>query len=122
MNTDSDNPTRVPVSDKPLWRRFLYWPSTRPGSWSIGLLVGFLVFLGLFYTLIASGQRGGETFFSNPWLAVTILTAAGSAMAGGVVAGIAIFRKRERSFFSFVALLLGILVAVFMIGEIAIPH
>jgi len=72
--------------------------------------------------LIASGQRGGETFFSNPWLAVTILTAAGSAMAGGVVAGIAIFRKRERSFFSFVALLLGILVAVFMIGEIAIPH
>jgi len=122
MKTDTDNSTRAPVSEQPLWRRFLNWPSTRQGWWSAGFLVGFLVFLGLFYALIASGQRGGETFFSNPWLAVTILTAAGSAMAGGVVAGIAIFRKRERSFFSFVALLLGILVAVFMIGEIAIPH
>ena len=122
MHTDSDNLTRAPVSDQPLWRRILNWPSTRPGWWSVGLLVVFLVFLGIFYALVASGQRGGGTFFSNPWLAMTILTAAGSAIASGVMAGIAIFRKSERSFFSFVALFLGILVAIFMIGEIALPH
>lgn len=122
MNTDSDNPTRVPASDMPLRRRILNWPDTRPGWWSVGLSVGFLVFLGIFGALVASGQRGGETFLSNPWLAMTILTAAGSAIAGGVMAGMAIFRKRERSFFSFVALFLGILVAIFMIGEIAFPH
>jgi hypothetical protein len=110
------------VSDQPLWRRFLNWPGTRQGWWSAGFLVGILVFFGAFQALVASGQRGGETFFSNPWLAVAILAAAGSAIAGGVMAGIAIFRKGERSFFSFVALLLGILVAIFMIGEIALPH
>lgn len=122
MNTDTDNPTRAPVSNQPLWRRVLNWPSTRHGWWSVGFLVGFLVIFGAFQALVASGQRGSETFFSNPWLAMTILTAAGSAIAGGVMAGIAIFRKRERSLFSFFVLFLGILVAVFMIGEIAFPH
>ena len=122
MNAETDNPTRAPVSAQPLWRRFLNWPSTRQGWWSAGFLVGFLIVFGAFQALVASGQRGGETFFSNPWLAVSILAAAGSAIVGGVMAGIAIFRKSERSFFSFVALLLGIFVTLFMVGEIALPH
>jgi cytochrome bd-type quinol oxidase subunit 2 len=84
--------------------------------------VGFLVFFCLFQTLVASGQRGGETFFSNPWLALSILIAAAFAIAAGVVAAIAIFWKHERSFFTFVALILGLLVAIFVLGEIIVPH
>lgn len=122
MRNDSGYSANASPLNKPLWRRILGWPSTQHGWWSVGLTMGFFVFFTLFQILVASGQRGGETFFSNPWLALSILTAASLAIAGGVTAVIAIFWKRERSFFSFFALLLGFFVAVFILGEIALPH
>lgn len=122
MKTGSQLSTGMPPSDRPLWRRILGWPSTRLGWWAVGLVVGFLVFFGLFQMLVASGQRGGETFFSNPWLALSMLVAAGSAIAAGITAAIAIFGQRERSFVDFVALVLGLFVLVFMLGEILFPH
>jgi cytochrome bd-type quinol oxidase subunit 2 len=92
------------------------------GWWSTGFFVAFIVLLALFYALVASGQRGGETFFSNPWLSMTILPAAISAIVSGVLAGVAITRDRERSLLAFVAILIGLFVALFAIGEIAFPH
>jgi cytochrome bd-type quinol oxidase subunit 2 len=92
------------------------------GWWSTGFFVAFIVLMALFYALVASGQRGGETFFSNPWLSMTLLPAAISAIVSGVLAGVAIARDRERSILSFFALLVGLLVAIFAIGEIAFPH
>jgi hypothetical protein len=122
MKTGTGYPESVPPPAKPLWRCIFGWPSTRLGWWSVGLAVGFIVLFGVFQTLVASGQRGGETFFSNPWLALSILPAAVSAIAGGVAAAGAILWRRERSLFSIVALFLGILVAVFVLGEILVPH
>ncbi len=110
------------MSEKPLWRRIMNWPGTRTGKWSAGFLVASIVFLILFYALVASGQRGGETFFSNPWLSLTILPAALAAIVAGVEACVAIFRDRERSLVNYTALLLGLLVTIFAIGEIAFPH
>ena len=118
MKNDSGYQANAP----PLMRRILGWPSTQLGWWSVGLTVGFFVFFGVFQILVASGQRGGETFFSNPWLSVSMLTAASLAIAGGVTAVIGIFWKRGRSLFSFFALLLGFFVVVFIVGEIAFPH
>jgi hypothetical protein len=97
-------------------------PGTRSGWWSLGLFVGSWIFLALFYALVASGQRGGQTFFSNPWLAVVILAAFAAAVAGGATAAAAISWRRERSFLSILALLFGLLVLIFAIGEIAFPH
>lgn len=122
MKNDSGYPANAPPLNKPLWRRILGAPSTRLGWWAVGLAVGFFIFFGLFQMLVASGQRGGESFFSNSWLALSILTAAGAALAGGVTAVIAIIWKGERSFSSFFALLLGLFVAFFIFGEIAFPH
>lgn len=122
MKIDSEFPASVPPPEQPLWRRILAWPSTMLGWWSLGLSVGFFVFFSLFQILVATGQRGGETFFSNPWLALSILPAAVSAIAAGGAAVGAIFWGRERSVFSFVALLLGLFVLLFVFGEIAFPH
>jgi cytochrome bd-type quinol oxidase subunit 2 len=110
------------MSDKPIWRRALKWPGTRTGKWSTGFLAGSIVFFILFYALVAAGQRGGETFFSNLWLSLTILPAALAAIVAGVLACVAILRDRERSLISIVALLLGVLVTIFAVGEIAFPH
>jgi cytochrome bd-type quinol oxidase subunit 2 len=122
MSSSKDSPTKVPASAKPLWRQILNWPGTRMGWWSTGFFVAFVVLLILFYALVASGQRGGETFFSNLWLSLTLLPAVISAIVSGVLAAVAIAQKRERSLISFVALLIGVFVAIFAIGEIAFPH
>jgi hypothetical protein len=49
-------------------------PKTRLGEWSLGLIAAFLSLL-LFYLFVASGQRRGETFFSNLILAIPALLA-----------------------------------------------
>jgi hypothetical protein len=128
MNTRQELPAsappsvRAPMPRRPLWRRLLGSPSTPAGWWSVGLAIAFFVFLGLFYALVAAGQRGGDTFFSNPWLAWTILTAGSAAIAGGAAAGVGIVGKGERSLLVFVALLLGLFVLTFVIGEVVAPH
>ena len=119
----SESPSAPSLTPRrPLWRRILGLPGTWVGWWSVGLAVAFFVFFGLFQTLVAAGQRGGATFFSNPWLALSLLTAAGSAIAAGVTAAVAIFSKGERSLLVFLALLLGLFVLVFALGELLVPH
>ena len=59
-------------------------PQTRMGRLAVGGDVISLVFLGVFVGLVSSGQRGGDTFFSNPWLAWSILAAGAAAIAAGV--------------------------------------
>lgn len=122
MSANSGNRAEGPVLGGPLWRQILNWPSTRMGWWSAGGFVGSILFLVLFNALITSGQRGGDTFFSNPWLALTILASAILAIASGVLAVVAVGRNRERSIFGFLAILLGLIVLVFTIGEITFPH
>jgi hypothetical protein len=97
-------------------------PITPTGWWSLWLTVGFLLLITVFSVLVWSGQRGGETFFSNPLLAVSILLPAISAIAGGIFALVGIGWKKERSAFVFIALFVGIFVAWFAFMEIAFPH
>ena len=110
------------MSEKTLWRRVLSWPGTRTGKWSAGFLAGSIAFFLSFYALVAAGQRGGETFFSNPWLSLTILPAAFAAIVSGVLAIVAIVRSQERSLLIIAAMIFGIFVMIFAFGEIVFPH
>jgi len=114
MSTNLALPTKAP--------RFFGLPRTWLGWSSVGFAIVFTAFIVLFFVLVAAGQRGGATFFSNPWLALTLLTAAGSGLAGGVTAVVAVFWKRERSLFVFTALLLGLFVLIFALGELLGEH
>ena len=122
MKTDAGLPAGTPASAQPWWRRVFSWPGTRTGWWSLGLMLGFFLFLCLMQALVASGQRGGDTFFDNPWLSLPALAGALSALAAGLLAALAIIRRGERSLFSFLVLLLGLFVLLFLVGEIAVPH
>jgi hypothetical protein len=75
-----------------------------------------------FFALIAAGQRGGDTFFSNPRLASTILAAAASATVAAAFGLTAVFRETERALSVFAVTVLGAAVFVFAIAEILIPH
>ena len=114
--------TRSEPLGRTWWRRMLGPPETPAGWQSIGLAGAFVTCFALSVALVAAGQRGGDSFFDNPLLAVTMLMAGTAAIAGGITAGVAIVRNRERSLLVVVVLLLGLLVSAFVLGEVFVPH
>jgi len=89
------------------------------GQWSLVAVFVFFVLLAIFFALIASGEGGGATFFSNPLMAGLLIAAGIAGVAGGVLALVAIVWKGERSLLVFAVLLLGLFVLFFAVGEIA---
>jgi len=82
--------------------------------------VAALLFVG-FVVLVASGQRGGETFFSNPSLSITMLGAAALAVAAGGF-GVRAIVHRDRSVVVFVAIAVATVVILWTALELAFPH
>lgn len=97
-------------------------PKTYLGKWTIGLIVFFFAFLGLFFIFVKLGERGGETFFSNPKLAISILIAAVCGIAAFFSGIIGIVKNKERSILVFLATLIGFFVLFWSFAEIAFPH
>jgi hypothetical protein len=102
--------------------RVHFKPTTSPGKRSAWLIVTFAVSLGSFGMLVASGQRGGETFFSNPILTIPALIAAAAGIAAFIIGLISIVRSRERSISVYLAVGIGFITLVFVLGEIIFPH
>ena len=97
-------------------------PKTTLGKWSVALMVAFIVLLAIFQILVASGQRGGETFFSNLILTIPMLIAGVSGISAFVTGLIGIIKNKERSVIVYLAALIGLFVLFFWIGEIVFPH
>jgi len=122
MTNETNLPDQTSQADSSKSGSFFGKPVTSTGWWSLWLTVGFLLLLAVFYVLVWSGQRGGETFFSNLWLTIPMLLAAISAIAGGILALVGIGWKKERSAFVFIALFVGVFVTWFALMETAFPH
>ena len=102
--------------------KIYFAPKTTLGKWSVALIIAFMVLLGVFQLLVASGQRGGETFFSNLVLTIPMLIAGVSGISAFATGLIGIIKSRERSVIVYLAALIGLFVLLFWIGEIAFPH
>ena len=100
----------------------MFVPTTDFGRWSVLGGLAFLVFMGLFALAVAAGQRGGEGFFDNLWLTIPVLIAYFSAVGAFVLGTVAIATQGERSLMVIAAIIVGFLVTVFGILEIAFPH
>jgi len=72
--------------------------------------------------VVSTGQEGGDTIFDNLWISVPMLGAGAAVLAAGATAAFAVIRRHERSVLVFVPFLLGLLVLVFLIGEVTTPH
>ena len=92
------------------------------GRWSIGLTASLLFFFVLFQLLVASGQRGGDTFFSNLVLTIPILLAGISGVSAFLSGIIGIIKRKEQSVFVFLATTIGFFVLIFCLGEVLFPH
>ena len=97
-------------------------PTTTLGKRSARLILTFAVSLASFGILVASGQRGGETFFSNPILTIPGLIAAAAGISAFFTGLISIIRNRERSISVYLAVGFGLITSVFVLGEIISPH
>jgi hypothetical protein len=117
MNTSPSTPTAT--ESRPLWRRIVGLPSTRFGWWSISLALAFLVLfpLWLFYSSYLR-PIPRPTFFSDPFHAFLLVSAAAAAITGGIVGVLALVAKRERSFTVLLSVLLGAFVLYWTIGEL----
>lgn len=97
-------------------------PGTPMGQWSVGLLLAFVAGLGGLMLAIAAGQKGGDTFSDNWWLAGPGLTAAASGIAALATGLVALVRERDRAASVLLATLVGLLVTLFVAAEIVFPH
>jgi hypothetical protein len=98
--------------------KILILPKTALGKWSIGLAISFIVFFALVSVLGATGQEGGETFFSNLFLAIPGLIAAVSAFAAFLTGLIDIIFMKERALLVFVSTAIGLLLILFILGDL----
>ena len=97
-------------------------PKTRLGKWSIWLIIAFIVFFITFQLLVASGQRGGATFFSNLALSVPMLIAGISGISAFFTGIIGIIKSKERSVLVFIATIIGFFILFFVLVEFLVPH
>ena len=97
-------------------------PRTIMGKWSTGLIIAFFLFFAVFLILVALGQRGNDTFFSNLTLTIPMLLAEVSGVSALVTGIIGIVKSRERSVLVFLATAIGLVVLIFSLGEILFPH
>ena len=97
---------------------FIGMPRTRPGWWSIGLAITFLVLFVLWLLYVQATPMARPTFFSDPLHALLILGAAAAAITGSIVGALALVAKRERSFMIMLSILLGAFVLYWSIAEL----
>lgn len=97
-------------------------PKTILGQWSVKLIVLFLVFLLVGFAVIASGQRGGEYFFSNLLISIPMVLAGICGLVSFFTGLISIVKNKERGILVFVSTLVGLFVLFFISGEILSPH
>lgn len=97
-------------------------PGTAFGKWAVGFVISFFLFFALFSLIVASGQKGGDTFYENLYLAVPALLAAFSGILAVITGGISVFRDKERAASVYLATIIGFLVLIFCLGEILLPH
>ena len=97
-------------------------PKTRLGKWSIWLIIAFIVLFVTFQLLVALGQRGGATFFSNLALSVPMLMAGISGISAFFTGIIGIIKSKERSVLVFIASIIGFFILFFVLGEFLVPH
>jgi len=102
--------------------KLYFLPKTILGKWSACLIVAFVLLFVMFQILVASGQRGGETFLDNLLLTIPMFLAGICGISSLVAGLVGIIISKERSILVFLASVVGLFVLVFVVGEIAVPH
>lgn len=102
--------------------KICFLPKTNLGKWSVGWILLAVFTFAIFWLLIALGERGGATFFSNLKLTIPGLSIVFFGTASFAVGIISIIKKKERSSLVFLSAILGFMILLFFLAEILFPH
>jgi hypothetical protein len=120
MKSDSELPANTPSSGKPLWQAIFSRPSTRLGRGSVWLAVAFVALF------LVNAIVFAPSTVESPWRQAVLPFYALFMLACGLSAGIAglvaVIQRGERSWLVWLAILLGLLVLLFLVGELLAPH
>ena len=86
-------------------------PSTRLGLWALRLLIAFAALFLTLCALVVAGQRG-------VWLVSLVIPLGLSGALAGGTAAFSVVRRGERSLLVFLPLVVGIIIAFFLVGEL----
>lgn len=102
---------------------------TTLGKWSLGLIAAMpVLFLigslstNLLYQSVPAGNTIGEDIAARPVLALTMFAGIVSGISAFITGLIAIIRQKERAPLVYVATIIGILLLLFLTGEVLFPH
>ncbi len=104
-------------------------PKTKLGKWSLGLIAAMpiLFFIGTSFTnslykLIPAGSTILEDIAVRPALALTMLLGMVAGISAFIVGLMAILKHKERALLVYIATSIGMLLILFLIGEVLFPH
>jgi hypothetical protein len=103
--------------------KFSFLPKTKLGLCSVFLIIIVVLLVVLFFLLInVFEQRGGDTFFSNLALAIPMVLAFVAGVLALIIGLIATIKSKSQSILVYIAMLIGLLIALYGISEVAFPH
>lgn len=95
------------------------YPQTRPGKWSVGLLLAVFLLLIASALIVQSGQPFNfNALFDNTWATIVSMAALAAALGAFGVGLYTILRNQERSVAVFFTASLGGLVALFVLMQL----
>lgn len=99
-----------------------FTPKSSLGKWSVGLIIVFFAFMGVFFVLVRLGERGGEKFFSNLKLTVPVLIAAVAGIGSFFTGLVSIIKSKKCSVLVGLSTLMGLFILFWTLCEILFPH
>jgi hypothetical protein len=104
-------------------------PKSNMGKWSMWLIIAMLIliFIGMstttsLYSSVESGDTIAADILKRPALALSMLAGFGAGVSAFVTGLFAIFKAQDRRVIVFVSTIMGALLTLFLIAEIAFPH
>jgi hypothetical protein len=104
-------------------------PKTTLGKWSVGLIVAmpilFIIgssFTNSLYKSVPAGGTIPADITARPVLALTMLAGMVAGISAFITGLLAIIRQKENALLVYAATVMGVLLILFLIGEIVFPH
>ena len=104
-------------------------PGNKLGRWSVGFItvmpILFVIgssFSGSLYESVPAGRTILADIASRPLLALTMLAGMAAGISGFITGLLAIVKQKENALLVYVSTVIGGLLTLFLIGELAFPH
>lgn len=100
-----------------------FFPETKSGKWSLVFFLAIIV-LSIFFIIAISifNQRGGETFFSNLYLAIPMVLIYISGVLGFITGIISMGKSKKRSVAAIISTIICLVVTLYGLMEMVFPH